>query len=225
LDTEREGRTLAELARRDLLRTLAVGGVAVAGGAAFGMAAPADATPATQNLIMIIRHAEKPPDSGKPYGITPDGTEDDHSLIVTGWTRAGALVGLFAPDDGAVPAGLSKPDRIYASGAGEKGQRPIQTVTPLSAKLGYQLNTDYGEGDEKDLPAEIVKLSGTTLVSWEHEAIPDIVAALGTVTPTPPSSWPDDRFDMVLAFTGGPSSWTLRQVPQLLLAGDSSTPL
>jgi hypothetical protein len=210
---------------------LAVGGVAVASGAALGsvLAAPADATPAaaesTPNLIMMIRHAEKPPDSGKPYGITPDGTQDDHSLIVAGWTRAGALVGLFAPDNGKVPAGLRKPDRIYASGAGEKGQRPIQTVTPLAAKLNYKLDTDYGKGDEKKLAAEIVKLSGTTLVSWEHEQMPAIIAALGKVSPAPPSSWPDARYDMVWVFAGGPSSWTFSQVPQLLLAGDSSKPL
>lgn len=221
---------MAELARRDLLRTLAVGGVAVASGAAFGsvLTAPADAAPAAksaQNLIMMIRHGEKPPDSGKPYGITPDGTEDDHSLTVAGWTRAGALVGLFAPDNGEVPAGLRKPDRIYASGAGEKGQRPIQTVTPLAAKLNYKLDTDYGKGDEKKLAAEIAKLSGTTLVSWEHEQMPDIIAALGTVSPAPPSSWPDNRYDMVWVFAGGPSSWTFSQVPQLLLAGDSSKPL
>ena len=218
---------MAELARRDLLRTLAVGGVAVASGAAFGsvLGAPAGAAPAAQNLIMIIRHAEKPPDSGKPYGITPDGTKDDHSLTVAGWTRAGALVELLAPDNGELPAGLRKPDRVYASGAGEKGQRPIQTVTPLTAKLGYDLDTDYGEGDEQDLAKEIAGLSGTTLVSWEHEDIPTIVAALGTVSPAPPSSWPDDRFDMVWVLAGGPGSWTFSQVPQLLLAGDSSTPL
>ena len=218
---------MVELARRDLLRTLAAGGVAVASGVALGsvLSAPAGATPSAQNLIMIIRHAEKPPDSGKPYGITPDGTKDSHSLTVAGWTRAGALVELFAPDNGILPAGLAKPDRIYASGAGENGQRPIQTVTPLAAKLNYDLDTDYGKGDESKLAAEIATLSGTTLVSWEHEDIPDIVAALGTVTPAPPDSWPDARFDMVWVLAGGPASWTFRQVPQLLLAGDSSTPL
>jgi hypothetical protein len=217
---------LAGLARRDLLRTIAVGGVAVASGVAFEAAsAPASATPAVQNLIMIIRHAEKPPDSGKPYGITPDGTQDTHSLTVAGWTRAGALVELFAPDNGQFPSGLRKPDRIYASGAGGNGQRPIQTVTPLAAKLNYDLDTDYGKGDESDLAKEIVKLSGTTLVSWEHENIPAIVAALGSVSPAPPSDWPDGRFDMVWVFAGGPGSWTFSQVPELLLAGDSSSPL
>jgi hypothetical protein len=227
MDTEREGRALAQLARRDLLRTLAVGGVAVAGGVVFE-STPAAATPAAssaQNQIMIIRHAEKPPDSGKPYGITPDGTKDDHSLTVAGWTRAGALVELFAPDNGQYPAGLRKPDRIYASGGSGNGLRPIQTVTPLAAKMNYKLDTKYGKGDEKGLAKEITQLSGTTLVSWEHENIQDIIAQLGTVSPKPPGSWPDARFDMVWVFVGGPSSWTFSQVPELLLAGDSSTPL
>jgi hypothetical protein len=42
-----------------------------------------------------------------------------------------------------------------------------------------------------------------------------------------PQIWPDDRFDLVWVFepgsTGG--SWRLRQVPQLLLAGDRAEPI
>jgi len=39
--------------------------------------------------------------------------------------------------------------------------------------------------------------------------------------------WPDDRFDIVWVFEPGSSgdSWRLRQVPQLLLAGDRAEPI
>ena len=44
-------------------------------------------------MIMVIRHAEKPMHpSGSPHGVNPDGREDPHSLTVTGWIRAGALI-------------------------------------------------------------------------------------------------------------------------------------
>ena len=50
--------------------------------------------------IMIIRHAEKPPDSGGPFGVTAGGEKDAESLIIQGWQRAGALACLFAPRAG-----------------------------------------------------------------------------------------------------------------------------
>ena len=46
-------------------------------------------------VILLIRHAEKPDGSGKPYGITIDGERSNGSLTVRGWNRAGALVELF----------------------------------------------------------------------------------------------------------------------------------
>lgn len=48
-----------------------------------------------------------------------------------------------------------------------------------------------------------------------------IARQLGTVHPTPPKMWPEDRFDVVWVFTRRKDhSWTFTQVPQLLLAGD-----
>jgi hypothetical protein len=86
--------------RRDLLRTLAAGRVAAAsasllGGCAAGSTVqnvtPAPLPPAAPagNLIMIIRHGEKPPNSGPPQGIDPDGNPDPHSLTVRGWRVGG----------------------------------------------------------------------------------------------------------------------------------------
>jgi hypothetical protein len=82
--------------RRDALRTLAAGGVVAAsatmpGGCGGVYAPPAPLPPATSTgrPIMIIRHGEKPADSGSPQGIDPDGNLDPHSLIVRGWPRPG----------------------------------------------------------------------------------------------------------------------------------------
>ena len=59
---------------------------------------------------MIVRHAEKPTKSNEQHGIRPNGEHDRHSLSVRGWTRAGALVALFAPQHGEPRAGLLRPE-------------------------------------------------------------------------------------------------------------------
>lgn len=99
-----------------------------------------DGNPGT---LMIIRHAEKPTDSGTPYGVTSGGTQDPHSLTIQGWTRAGALAGLFDPRDSAgdgIPprTGLSRPATVTAAQPGTGGgnsRRPEETVTSLAAAL------------------------------------------------------------------------------------------
>jgi broad specificity phosphatase PhoE len=170
--------------------------------------------------IMIIRHAEKP-DAGKPQGVTVDGATDQHSLVVAGWARAGALVGLFAPGHDAPPAGLLRPDAVYAGfGGASDGLRPLQTVVPLAARLRQNVVTRYGKGDEQGLATELTGRAGATLVSWQHDAIPDIVAHLGQVDPAPPTKWPGERFDLVWVFTRNGAGWRFQQIPQLLLAGD-----
>jgi hypothetical protein len=62
-------------------------------------------------------------------------------------------------------------------------------------------------------------------VSWEHQNIPNILAGLvGGVKPML-TSWPGNRFDMVLVCVAGKNGWKLTQVPEMLLPGDSSVPL
>src|ERR1700693_1464104 len=68
------------------------------------------------STLMIVRHAEKPPEppaSPPPFGVTPDGRQDDHSLSVRGWQRAGALATFFAPSR-TTPPSVSTPQFIYA---------------------------------------------------------------------------------------------------------------
>ena len=242
-----DARTFESTSRRRLLRVIGAGGVLATGATALagcasgtgsasgntvadhstGAAASAPAArPSGPATLMIVRHAEKPPERGRPLGIDANGDNDKHSLVVTGWVRAGALVELFASARNPPTAGLLKPDALYASlGGDSKSQRPMQTLLPLAARLGQNINTRYGKGSEADVAAELAARSGTTLVAWEHEAIPAIVAGLGKVDPTPPGKWPDERFDMVWVFSATGSGWRFQQVPQLLLAGDSPNPI
>lgn len=174
---------------------------------------------------MIVRHAEKPT-RGKPYGLRRSGAIDKESLTTRGWQRAGALARLFAPADGCFrDAALATPATIAASRVDRKcggaSRRPKQTVVPLAELLGLPIDTRFQKGDEAAVMAAMLAGTGVVLIAWEHEHIPALVAALPGA-PDVPAAWPDDRFDLVWVFDATPGGWTLTQVPQLLLAGDST---
>lgn len=176
------------------------------------------ATPAS--VVMVIRHAEKP--DGETDGVDARGREDDSSLTPTGWERARRLVDIFAPAAGSPRPGLARPATVYAAAANEKGkgQRTRDTVAPLAGRLGITTDTTFGRGDEDDLVEHVTSRPGPALISWQHGAIPAIAGAFPSVTPTPPSEWPDDRFDVVWTFTRTGDGWHFSQVPQLALPGD-----
>jgi hypothetical protein len=175
----------------------------------------------TGALIMIIRHGEKP--SGASHGLDSTGNPDAHSLTPRGWTRARALVPLFAPVAGAPRPRLTSPTAIYASGGtGGQGRRTRETVTPLAAHLGVPVDTRFSKGDESALARHVASRTGPTLICWQHGELPAIAAALATGTPTPPASWPDARFDLIWALAPTGAGWSFHQIPELLLEGDSN---
>jgi len=174
--------------------------------------------------IMVIRHAEKPDPDNRHGGVAADGTADDESLTVRGWQRAGALVGFFTarPD--------LRPSAIFAAGIGHgsKSKRPLETVTPLAARLKEHgqvaVTTDYLKDDLQPLVQDVLSRHGTVLISWEHKRIPDIVSLLPHA-PSCPHVWPDERFDLVWVLDREDQGWSFSQAPQLLLAGDRSDPI
>jgi hypothetical protein len=84
-------------------------------------------------------------------------------------------------------------------------------------------------GHESRLAASVLSdYSGVVLICWEHGHIPALAAALPAAQGAAiPGTWPDDRFDMIWAFTRLPGPAPLRyaftQVPQRLLPGDAET--
>jgi len=182
--------------------------------------------------IMVIRHAEKPDDKHK--GVTSHGDEDNESLIVRGWQRAGALTVLFDPTIGSLQnAALAVPKAIYASDPkkaseadddddkkGSKSKRPLQTITPLAERLGIKdkVKVKFAKGDEKHMVESVLAESGVVLISWQHQKIPDIAKHIvGSNPPTKPipTKWPGDRFDIVWVFT--PPAMGLRPGPAATL--------
>ncbi|MEW6644775.1 MAG: phosphoglycerate mutase family protein [Pseudomonadota bacterium] len=194
--------------------------------------------------IMFIRHGEKPEPGGDAVGVTAKGKEHKESLIVRGWERAGALARFFCPRPGSpapVPPYtlISQPATVFAckhkddkDAGGDKekagSRRPEETVKPLvklleeSGKVTFDLDWAYDQ--TRQAVDAILKTAGVVLVSWEHHAIPVMVKLIDAALPVP--DWPGDRFDMVWVLDPTPTGagWTLTQVPQLLLAGDSAEP-
>lgn len=173
-----------EVSRRSVLAVLAAGVAAPAIAGCGGKSSPKDASPVSSaktslaapgspaagdgpDILMIIRYAEKPTGTGAPYGATEAGEQDPESLIVDGWTRAGALVELFDPrtsEGGPAPVrpGLTRPVNVVVAADPGSGasQRPEETVTPLAAALGTSIDLKYSEGKEAAMVASMSGLSG-----------------------------------------------------------------
>jgi broad specificity phosphatase PhoE len=211
------------------LAALAASAVLAGCGSAAAPAGPATtpitvvpAPPPRPDTVMIIRHAEKP--DGTAPGLDENGAEDDSSLTAVGWERARALVGLFDPAEGDPRAPLVRPDRIYAAGVTDdgEGQRTRETVAPLGDALGIPVDTELGRGDEKKLVKDVVAQHGSTLISWQHGGIPEIVDEFPDVTPEPPEEWPSDRFDVVWILTRTADGWHFTRMPELVLPQDQA---
>jgi hypothetical protein len=188
--------------------------------------------------LLIIRHAEKPNEDWPGTGLTEAGTQDDKSLVVRGWQRAGSWAALF----GSQLAGndYPQPDVIYAAnpdppqvrGGIEQpvSKRPFETVKPLADRLRLQPVTKWAVGQEAALVSEITSLTGVVLICWEHKRIADRILPQivnGQALPGLPSKWDGTRFDVMLRFDrpGAGKPWSFRQLFPLLLAGDSDVPL
>lgn len=174
--------------------------------------------------IMIIRHAEKPGEPTYDGGVAADGSQDEESLTVRGWQRAGALAKFFA----AQPS--LRPDIVFAAGVGHgsKSKRPSETVTALIDLLNAPGNvsfiTSHLKNDLQPLVDDVMSRDGKVLVAWQHQLIPTMVGLFPN-PPAVPQHWPGSRFDMVWVFDRAGQGWQFSQLPQLLLAGDSATPI
>ncbi len=182
--------------------------------------------------ISLIRHAEKQIGDQLPQGVTVDGTPDPESLTPRGWQRAGAIVRLFVSEHGVAGSSpdLPTPTHLFASEVGPHSQsrRPIETLQPLAERLGLTIGEPFLQDELDGLVSAILECDGDVLVAWEHKRIPLIANRLVSEQATVPQVWPDDRYDVVWllepALERRPA-FRLRQVPQLLLAGDRVEPI
>lgn len=166
---------------------------------------------ATPSQVIIIRHAEK-----------PEQKSDDLSAI--GFKRAEALEQLFEVHPELTEHG--KPEFLFAAKyiSGQSSKRSIQTITPLSAALNLQINTQYVTDEYKNLAKALLtnpKYAGRSIfISWTHSNIPGLAKALGS---SPKDDWNSNVFDRlwVLNFDDQ-GRVTSSDMAQRLLPGDSN---
>jgi hypothetical protein len=177
--------------------------------AILGLAASAAlAQPA---LVLIIRHAEKPPEKSAV------------KLSLKGQERAMAFVPFFTQTPEFIYQGL--PVALFATkmAPGEISQRTLETITPLSTHLRLLPEAHYAKSDYASLAQEVLTnlkyQRKTVLICWDHEYIPRLAAALG-VYPAP-SPWPEHGFDRVWIITYKSGQASLVNMPQRLLFGDA----
>jgi hypothetical protein len=176
--------------------------------------------------IMLIRHAEKPQPGEQGVGL--DGRPDERGLAVKGWARAGALVGLFAPDARLRLPGLARPGRLVAASCGDRrrSSRPRDTLALLAAALDLPIELyDDDKASLRTLAESLSRSPCAVLVSWRHGSLPTLASALLQQTDGAPARWPGDRFDLVWAIERDGLRRRLLQVPQRLLAGDQGQPI
>lgn len=188
---------------------------------------PISVTNSSPSTIMFIRHGEKPSDSGAPFGVDQHGKEDSHALSVRGWQRAGALAGLFKLAQQSGYPGLVTPAAIYATAPNSDSHstREYNTAQPLADSLKVSVNVDFPHGHEHHLATHVVGQSQDTLVVWHHGELPAAISEFPITNKNEvPTSWPEERFDLVWVLTRDANSteYSFSQLNQRLLDGDKT---
>jgi broad specificity phosphatase PhoE len=155
----------------------------------------------------LIRHAEKPDDSGS-------------DLSPTGFERARQLPNLFLPPG--ARHDLPTPQFLFAAKASASSNRPVETLTPLAAALHLPINDTFRNEDYTHLAATLLsgKYDGKViLIAWHHGKTPQLATALGATPPYTP--WPDRQYDRIWRIDYVNHKATLTDLPFALMPGDS----
>jgi hypothetical protein len=129
--------------------------------------APLDASAFAPANVLIIRHAEKP--------LTGPGLSEE------GQERAAALPQLFVKSD-ARPDPFPTPGFLIAAQTSPESSRPVDTVSPLGARLGLHVKDDVKDKHYAQLVGELKdqRYAGkTVLICWHHGEMPALAEALG----------------------------------------------
>ncbi len=141
--------------------------------------------------ILLMRHAEK------------TGKTDDIYLSKQGSIRADRLVTY-------IPQVFGRPDFIYAAARSKRSIRSMETVKPLAAALGLEVQYHIEDKEFRSLVTEIfskAEYHGKTIViCWHHGKLPEISALLGGQQGSYPDPWPQNCFNLILDFRYDPKS-------------------
>jgi hypothetical protein len=162
--------------------------------------------------VILLRHAEKPPDESAVY------------LSERGKARARALAAFLTSEP--VLGTNGQPAALFAPKVTGRGHtfRPFQTLEPLGEHLRLSVQTPYGPRDYAALARHVLSDPGldgkAVVVCWIHDYLPALAKALG-VKPRP-ARWKASVYDRVWIVTYKGHNAVLSDLPQNLLPGDST---
>jgi broad specificity phosphatase PhoE len=139
----------------------------------------------TTARILVMRHAEKTGDLLDPH------------LSQDGQARAARLADY-------IPAEIGIPQFLIATSISKHSMRPIETLQPLSAKIGVPLDASFADQDYGALATQLLSepqyaVEGALiLVCWHHGNIPPMMNALGAKPGSYPDPWDAQTFNQIL---------------------------
>jgi broad specificity phosphatase PhoE len=142
----------------------------------------------TSARILLMRHAEKTGDPMDPH------------LSQDGYARAAKLADY-------IPATFGIPRFLIATSISTHSVRPIETVEPLSAKIGVPVDATYADQDYGALASQLISEpryadAGTLImICWHHGNIPSMARALRAKPGSYPDPWDAHVFNQILILT------------------------
>jgi broad specificity phosphatase PhoE len=142
----------------------------------------------TNARILLMRHAEKSADPMDPH------------LSSDGYARAAKLAEY-------IPGTLGVPHFLFATSISKHSARPIETIEPLSAKIGVPIDSIYADQDYGALASQLLSdqrfadASSLIVVCWHHGNIPSMAHALRANAGSYPDPWDPQVFNQILVLS------------------------
>jgi hypothetical protein len=142
----------------------------------------------TNARILLMRHAEKTGDPTDPH------------LSQEGYARAANLAVY-------IPATFGVPQFLIATSISKHSIRPIETIDPLSAKIGVPVDATYADQDYSALASQLLtdpRYGGPGIlivVCWHHGNIPSMMKELRAKPGDYPDPWDAQVFNQILVLT------------------------
>jgi phosphohistidine phosphatase SixA len=155
----------------------------------------------TNARILLMRHAEKTGDPMDPH------------LSLDGYARAAKLADF-------IPATFG-PRVLIAISISKHSVRPIETLEPLSTKIGVTVDATYADQDYSALASQLLSeprhadVGALIVVCWHHGNTPSMAHALRAKLGSYPDPWDAHVFNQILVLSylddGEPKITTLTE--------------
>lgn len=142
----------------------------------------------TNARILLMRHAEKTGDPMDPH------------LSQDGYARAAKLADF-------IPATFGTPQFLIATSISKHSARPIETLEPLSKKIGVSVAATFADQDYSVLANQLLSepryadAGALIVVCWHHGNIPSMAHALRAKLGSYPDPWDADVFNQILVLS------------------------